>query len=281
MKREALILMFAAGAACAADLPAWVKPLQLRQSIHDKNLVGNPAELYYLDPEKGDSHYAVDGGLSYDLASLYGADSWRLAPSAEWHRKSQEAAPQDILRFGLAGQLDTPLSEDAIWKNTLSVNRKFDRVADTEANTAQLNTYLFDGFLRMGAFHPNDVLPFDWLPTLGIELEDINESSNGDGEGTVTRGKAAVRVFLYPLYHLMGKTAQLEVALNYAQAWDLSESDSLKDSDDAHGAIDASVTYYVDEERRAGLTAKYFNGEDPSQNLEQQSLTRVGLTVKF
>ncbi|MGZ3461237.1 MAG: hypothetical protein ACXU86_22335, partial [Archangium sp.] len=192
--------------------------VRLRQSLEDKNQAAKPAAFQLTFPSDGKPvSLNVDAGLKMVgvlLPADTGSSQLEGSLGAEYHQKTDIAQPQNLLAVGaglewvLSPRLQESSNPDVLVANTvhdLQLNAQFK--SDFGQNTQSVQAYLDYvpiNFLYSGLIFPSRVkaggsrwIAFSWLPTLGIEGEDVLPSAAG-ATGWLLRARGALDVSVYP-----------------------------------------------------------------------------------
>lgn len=276
--------------------------VELRQGTDGKGeLLSHPAQVLFVAPEGGGKNtVAIDVGLkilspdwkprSIDLAV-------NLAPAVEYHKNTAPENEQDSLLAGaVAMALIGDISEPGILPaNLVQVSPKYVR------NLVKDN----DSFLLLVDYVPVVDLPFFpvalirgiagsppksetwdwqylriwWLPTLGLEFQDVYDAPKKAPTGNETRAYLSLATALYPLASLLD--AQLEVSAGYSQWYGVAESAALEAENRSKNLTQFGVTYFFDAARRLGVGVSYSNGPNPRQAKPSQEYWQLSFKAQL
>ena len=265
------LFLFLAGLLLSINSSA--ESFKLRAHSSDKNKIGKPATVQYVDADSEDS-YSIDAALTYLFLSSASETDWSLGIEA--HKDTLIDKEQDTLEFYVSADRQW-LSKKA---NTLSmaITPKYQRNGEKDSESFLLISEFWGSVdsLRLNGFGPGDSYWY-WAPTFGIEYENVLEDDD-DQEGDLFR--------IYGQMEVAGWIIKDELSFSLSHSvWrDVSKDDDLGIADDTHELSEASIKYSLGETKSGGefsIAVDWLNGENPRTKKQDQRYTRLSFGVKF
>lgn len=300
MKSLAFVALLAATTATSPIQAAdeWysnaVRRVTLRESADDKNRLEKPASFFFEIPSEGHDSYSIDAGLKINVLAPQAASEAEFGPKIEYHRKTTTDKEQDNFQAGAAGgillgelvDLDPEPVAACAWYLSASAAYKRDNAKKTEGGLYKVQFSPLYTPWHLNYLGPtNDLHLYLFAPTAGVEVDDATKTEVSAKDGTTVRGHAGVDISLYPFQQairdMVHRRQALEIAVGLHHWWDLSESGGIDDSRDGHDLLKVGATFYFAENKKVGLGVEYVNGENPSEGLDKQKLSRLSLKLLF
>jgi len=271
----ALAGLLASSAAGAGD---W--KFSLRRTLVDRNAIGLPASLQITLPEDGANSYAVDLGVSVSHTFLRSA-LWTFVAGGEVHRNNQALRAQNLTSGSLAlqGQVGEALGKATAWFPQLSLSFRRDGVFGTQSLVPAASLTAAGSPLRIGRVLGPPNLGILWQPRVGLELQDILRSPDGQSTGHVGRAFGNVAVAVYPGFQKLG--ARLEIVASITGSRDVAKSNAFDTGRDNHVLRTVAVNYFLDTDKHYALGFSWINGENPSEGLREQRYKQIAFKVLY
>ncbi|MCW5206470.1 hypothetical protein VU08_06030 [Desulfobulbus sp. F5] len=259
------------------DTPSWFDKLTVGETADGNLLKDNgAASINFTSPSDGEDSYAMNIGVSYLLMDDV---RWAVSPIMEYNRNTALKQEQDVLLAGVAGSytIGDPATF-AVWTDG-ALKYKWDGVSDDESWMPTLMfTPLYSPFGLGSSLPISDILRIQPELSGGVVYED---AANG-ADGNTLRAKVEAGVTLVPL---VMKDNKLTFTLSNTYRKELTASGKFDDGKDDFNIFKVKAIYYLIPKEKnndsLGVKLEYWNGEDPDNNLEDQSAVTFGFVFSL
>jgi len=286
-------------------LDALKDKLSLSQSSTTPAAQNQPASSSFTIPDHGANFYAIDAALGY---KQYYSALLNLSANAEIHRDDVVTAKTNSFLLSVVDTGAYNIDEAIIKKDangnfidestkavaiypTLNLSYKNDRILNTESALASFSITPFDKdlglhspYLYNGKSFDDksfDSIPYfgiDWIPSLGLEGEDILHATKGAIRGRVFRGTGGLSLFVFPA--LAEFKSRLEFSINDIFSYDVARTGAYSGAK-YHQLITTALSYYFDTKRKAAIALSYNDGSNPITGTSDEKYLMLSMTIKL
>jgi len=258
--------------------------IHIRHNLNTSKEVAQPAFFQIVRPFGGDPVASVNAGVRVDACAtpllttgLFSEYLWNTATDKR----------QNTVRAGVDAEWQVREISSAAHTNSplllIQANYKNDNEKKNESAQAVVTyTHVFRNEpwpAPNATWRPSEVLDITYAPFIGVVAEQVFRAQDPTREGTILRGVFQLDANLYPL----GVRLDRRVELNGSYAYRYDITDGTSEADDHHpyfrGAL--NVFFFRDENKSAGASLAYIDGEDPTRGFEDQRLWQLGFTLRI
>jgi hypothetical protein len=276
----AMLVIATGGTARAQSLPDFLfDHIWIRQSLKDKNTLSEPGFIHLTFPSEGADtrEVAFAGSIFRKPASK--DPGFNYGFGAQFNENTASGAR--VNTFVAAGEsVWVSAAEPGDLYSRIKATAGFKRNGEKHTKGITANAYWSLEESRIDS-EPTGGIPIgrllEWTPQAGIEYENAIAATAASDEGYVGRAMLGLAVDLYPLPETLRKRVIVSTDLAYRR--DLATSFENVDRD--HPFTKLSIALAFDSLKIFSLALDQVWGEDPSQDFNGPSFTRLTFRVLF
>jgi hypothetical protein len=263
--------------------PTLSERVDVMHNLNTRTEVAQPAFIQWTDPAGKRSEAAISVATKFVACSNASVD---LRLSGEYLWNTAADSRQNAWR-GLLELEWQPLLIDSGANThspilTAQAGIKDDNEGQKEAVQASLlYTHLFR---NSGVPLPNStwsIGPVDltYSPAIGLVFEEVRTKTDDVEGGSILRGVGQVDASIYPFAVQLER--HIELGATYAYRYDI--VDNTTESDDDHPFFRATLNLllFADDEKSAGVSLAFVDGEDPTRAFNKSQFWQFGATLRI
>jgi hypothetical protein len=274
-------------------LPFHIENIRIRKSFDCSDDFTKPAVLIIAIPKEDKNTFLVDAalGLDFDISNNIKNSyifSFIISPIVEYHLNNTTKNKQNILQLGafIDWQLFsvinigyTPISNTKINYN-IDLEKETSSISLSEYFTFQFDNHnTFKYFLPQRRYFKNNIISYDYSPSLGLEYNNKISVKTEEKKGPYLNLYSRILLNLYPLGNFFSNRIEVQSDFIYRYyTIDVNQNNGRYKK-----LFVQSFNFYIYKTVKSAveLGIDYTYGDDPSKSLYYQDIWNFVLKIKL